>query len=102
MSDAQFRADNVAASAVKITPLIRANQLASQGEAWTAPDLQAAMLQESRRAFDLALASARAEVAEGLALMKEAGLASKQPGAHRYRCCTVKTTGHSQSAGPKN
>lgn len=74
MSDAQFRADNVAASAVKITPLIRANQLASQGEAWTAPDLQAAMLQESRRAFDLALASAKAEVAEALALMKEAEL----------------------------
>ncbi len=74
MSDAQFRADNGAQSAVKITPLIRANQLATQGEAWAAPDLQAAMLQESRRAFEMALASAKAEVAEALALMKEAEL----------------------------
>ncbi len=74
MSDAQFRADNGTQSAVKITPLIRANQLASQSETWTAPDLQAAMLQESRRAFETALASAKAEVAEALAVIKEAEL----------------------------
>jgi flagellar assembly protein FliH len=74
MSDSQFRADNGAQSAIKITPLIRANNLASSGEAWTAPDLQATMLQESRRAFEQALASAKAEVAEALALMKEVEL----------------------------
>lgn len=74
MSDAQFRADNGAQTAVKITPLIRANQLAAQSEAWVAPDLQASMLQESRRAFEMALASVKAEVAEALALMKEAEL----------------------------
>lgn len=74
MSDSQFRADNGAQSAVKITPLIRANQLAVDSQTWSAPDLQATMLQESRRAFDMALASAKAEVAQALALMKEAEL----------------------------
>jgi flagellar biosynthesis/type III secretory pathway protein FliH len=74
MSDGQFRADNGTQSTLKITPLIRANQLSSQSETWSAPDLQAAMLQESRRAFEQALANAKAEVAEALALMREAEL----------------------------
>lgn len=74
MSDAQFRADNGAQSAIKITPLIRAEKLSVQGETWTAPDLQATMLKESRRVFEQALANAKAEVAEALALMKAAEL----------------------------
>jgi flagellar assembly protein FliH len=72
MSDAQFRSDNGTQGALKLTPLVRASQLNSLGQTWSAPDLQVTMLEESRRAFELALASAKADVAAALLTIREA------------------------------
>lgn len=62
--------------AVKVTPLLRAKDLAAPVPAWAAPDLQAEMLKASREAFDRVLHAARAEVAEDLERMRQATLST--------------------------
>jgi len=59
---------------IKVTPLMRARDLATQSNAWTAPDLQAEMLRESREAFERVLKRVHADVAQDLERMRQVTL----------------------------
>lgn len=76
MSQSPFQANkgNSDAAEIKVTPLLRAKDLATQSSAWSAPDLQAEMARASREAFERVLKAARADVAEDLERMRQATL----------------------------
>lgn len=62
------------ATGVQITPLLRAKELTHDSQVWTAPDLQATMVKESRQVFERALANVRKEVAAALVVLRDAEL----------------------------
>lgn len=76
MNKTAFQTEQAGKAQIKVTPLVRATELKHQGEAWSAPDLQAVMVQESKKRFEMALAEAKAEIAEALAVMRDAELAA--------------------------
>lgn len=76
MSQSSFQANkgNSEQGEIKVTPLLRAKDLATQSNAWAAPDLQAEMLRESREAFERVLKRVHADVAQDLERMRQVTL----------------------------
>jgi flagellar assembly protein FliH len=59
---------------IKVTPLLRAKDLATQSSTWAAPDLQAEMARAAHLAFERVLKRVHADVAQDLERMRQATL----------------------------